>query len=249
MKKVLIEVCCGSFEDCLIAESAGADRIELNTAVFLGGLTPSLGCLVKVKENVKIPVIPMIRPREAGFYYSDYEYAVMKHDAEVFIKHGADGLVFGFLNANGSFNRDRMYEFTRICLDAGKDAVCHRSFDVTPDPYAALDLLIELGVTRVLTSGQQPTAIKGVDLITDLIKYANERIEILPGAGLNHTNLVDFIKKTGADQVHFSANVFKPDPSTSGKPNIHFGSLSPPRDDGISVTDENKLQKNISVLS
>jgi len=243
MKHILVEICCGSCEDAVISQAAGADRVELNSAMFLGGLTPSLGCLIEVKEKTDIPVMIMIRPREAGFDYSDHEYAVMKRDAYLFLKHGADGLVFGFLNNDGTFNKDRMKEFSDICNTAGKDAVCHRAFDVTPDPITALDMLIELNITRVLTSGQQPSVIYGADLICDLLARSDGRIEILPGAGLNRSNISGFVKKTGVDQVHFSANAFKTETSTANNTSIHFGGALYPREDIISVTNDENIKQ------
>jgi copper homeostasis protein len=248
MKRITIEICCGSCEDVIIAESAGADRVELNSALFLGGLTPSLGCLLEVKEKVGLPVVTMVRPREAGFCYSDEEYAVMKRDARLFIQHGADGLVFGFLNADGTFNKARMKEFARICLDAGKAAVCHRAFDVTPDPFAALDVLMELNLTRVLTSGQKPSVIAGAKLISELIRYAGGRIEILPGAGLRHDNLAEFVQMTGAEQVHFAAHQLRAETSTALNADIYFGGALYPREDVVSVADGDAIRRSAAVL-
>ena len=243
MKKILIEICCGSYEDVVIAEEAGADRVELNSSMFLGGLTPTLGCLIEVKANTNIPVIAMIRPREAGFCYSDYEYAVMKRDAKLFLEHDADGLVFGFLNPDGTFDKTRMSELISICRKAGKAAVCHRAFDVTPDPIAALDTLIDLGIDRVLTSGQQPNVIFGAKLISELIQHAAGRIEILPGAGLKQGNIADFIEKTGVDQVHLSASTLRTEPSTAMNPSIHFGGALYPREDIVSVADGDAIRR------
>ena len=248
MKRITMEICCGSCEDVIIAESAGADRVELNSALFLGGLTPTLGCLMEIKDRVNIPVMTMIRPREAGFFYSDYEYAAMKRDARLFIEHGADGLVFGFLNPDGTFDKARMQEFTSMCLDAGKEAVCHRAFDVTPDPFAALDTLIELNVSRVLTSGQKPSAIAGAKLISELIKHAAGRIQILPGAGLDHDNLADFIEKTGANQVHFAAHLLRAETSTAQNQDIYFGGALYPREDVVSVANGDAIRLSASAL-
>ena len=248
MKRIIMEICCGSFEDVIIAQAAGADRVELNSAMFLGGLTPTLGCLIAIKEQTDIPVMTMIRPREAGFFYSDYEYAVMKRDAHLFLEHGADGLVFGFLNPDGTFDIERMKEFTDICLNAGKDAVCHRAFDVTPDPFPALDSLIGLKITRVLTSGQQPSVITGAKLVAELITYAAGRIEILPGAGLDHSNMADFVEKTGTDQVHFAASSLRAETSTAVRPSIYFGGALYPREDVVSIADGEAIRLAASAL-
>jgi len=245
---VLIEICCGSYEDAAIAQAAGADRIELNSAMFLGGLTATLGCLLEVKENLNIPVMAMIRPREAGFFYSDHEYAVMKRDARLFLENGADGLVFGFLHPDGTYDKARMKEFTDMCLSAGKDAVSHRAFDVTPDPFAALETLIELKVTRVLTSGQQPSVITGANLITDLIKHAAGRIEILPGAGLDPSNIADFVKKTGTNQVHFAASTLRAETSTAANPSIYFGGALYPREDVITIASGDAIKLAAAAL-
>ena len=248
MKRVTLEVCCGSYEDVVIAQSAGADRVELNSSMFLGGLTPSMGCFLEVKANTNIPVITMIRPREAGFFYSGYEYAVMKRDANLFIEHGTDGLVFGFLNPNGTFDKSRMEEFAGICRTAGITAVCHRAFDVTPDPIAALDTLIELGVNRVLTSGQQPNVINGVKLISELIKHAAGRIEIMPGAGLEYNNIEDFIEKTGVTQIHVAAPKLRAETSTSINPNIYYGGALYPREDVVSIADIDTIRQISSMM-
>jgi copper homeostasis protein len=248
MKRIILEVCCGSYEDVVIAQSAGAERVELNSSMFLGGLTPSMGCFLEAKANTDIPVMTMIRPREAGFFYSGYEYAVMKHDAGLFIEHDTDGLVFGFLNPDGTFDKCRMAEFTNMCKRAGKTAVCHRAFDVTPDPIAALDTLIELGIDRVLTSGQQPNVINGAKLISELLKHADGKIEILPGAGLEISNIEDFIEKTGVDQIHISASTLRVETSTSMNPSIYYGGALYPREDIVSIADINTIRQISSML-
>ncbi|MCL2571315.1 MAG: copper homeostasis protein CutC [Defluviitaleaceae bacterium] len=248
MKRITMEICCGSYEDVVIAEAAGADRVELNSSLFQGGLTPTLGCLIEVKKNTTVPIIAMVRPREAGFFYSKYEYEVMKRDAKLFIEHGADGLVFGFLNPDGTFDKARMKEFTDICHAAGKEAVCHRAFDVTPDPFAALDTLIELKVNRVLTSGQQPSVITGTKLVAELVKYATGRIEILPGAGLDSSNIADFVEKTGVDQVHFAATTLRAETSTAINPSIYFGGALYPREDVITIASGDAIKLTASAI-
>src|SRR5581483_7355331 len=149
MAEILLEICCGSAEDALEAAAGGADRVELCSALFLGGLTPSLGSLLEVKQKAKLPVIAMNRPRQAGFCYSETEFAVMERDTETLLEHGADGMVFGILKADGSVDVKR----TRALRDriGVRQAVFHRAFDVTPDPFRALNELIDLGITRVLT--------------------------------------------------------------------------------------------------
>lgn len=237
MAKILMEVCCGSYEDAVVAFENGADRIELNSSLFLGGITPSLGSFLAAKEKLSIPIMVMIRPREAGFCYSTYELEVMHKDAEIFLQNGADGLVFGFLNADGTLYVERMREFTALCKAYGKTAVCHRAFDVTPDPLAALEQLISIKVDRVLTSGQAPTAPDGAELIKALIKKADGRIEILPGAGLNAKNIQRFIEYTSITEVHFAAEKSVTESSTQCNRSIYFGGALYPREDVVSVAD------------
>ena len=204
MDSILLEICCGSAEDALEAAAGGADRVELCSALFLGGLTPSLGSLLQVKAQTKVPVIAMNRPRQAGFCYSQTEFAVMERDAEIFVEHGADGIVFGILNSDGTVDIERTRS---ICRRVGtKQAVFHRAFDVTPDPFRALEELIDLGITRVLTSGQKNAAPEGAELIARLIEKSAERIEVLPGAGLNADNVRQFVAQTRCSQVHMTAS-------------------------------------------
>ena len=120
MSKITLEICCGSLEDAKAAQAGGADRIELNSALYLGGLTPSLASLIMVKEQCTIPVAAMVRPRGGGFCYSDDEFAVMLKDAEILMKNGADGIVFGFLKFNP---RELKHEGIPQTLAAGKEAL------------------------------------------------------------------------------------------------------------------------------
>ena len=177
--KILIEVCCGSVDDAVEAEKGGADRVELNSAVFIGGLTPSLGAIIEAKKRLNIPVMVMIRPRAGGFCYTQTEVEVMLCDAKLAVEYGADGLVFGILTPDGSVDAERCKRMIEVAQ--GRQSVFHRAFDVTPDPLKALDQLIDLSFTRVLTSGQEKTASEGIELIRKVIEHASDRIEILPG--------------------------------------------------------------------
>src|SRR5215471_11838018 len=139
-RKLLLEICCGSAADAWEAQQGGADRVELCSALFLGGLTPSLGAILEAKDRVKIPVMAMIRPRSGGFCYSKSDYAVMQRDVRVAVEQGADGIVFGVLRSDGRVDRERCAQLCNLAL--GRQTVFHRAFDVTPDPLEALDTLI-----------------------------------------------------------------------------------------------------------
>jgi copper homeostasis protein len=227
-RRVLLEVPVASVEDALAAQAGGADRLELNAAMSLGGLTPSLGALIEVKANVALPVFVMIRPRSGGFAYSDADVHVMRRDADVALRHGAEGIVFGILNANGRVDVDRCRSLLRQVGD--RAAVFHRAFDVTPEPFEALDQLIELGFRRVLTSGQEETAQNGVALIAELIRRSAGKIEVIPAGGINRFTVADIVARTGADQVHASLRMMREDRSVAARPQVSFGAVKLPED-------------------
>jgi copper homeostasis protein len=235
MANILLEICCGSTEDAVEAERGGADRVELCSALFLGGLTPSIGSLDEAKQRLKIPVMAMNRPRQAGFCYSATEFAVMERDADLLLEHGADGIVFGILNSDGTVDAVR----SRMIRDriGSRQAVFHRAFDVTPDPFRALEELIDLGITRVLTSGQRNGAPEGSALIKQLIDRARERIEVLPGAGIGLDNIGDLVITTGCTQVHTTAFSERRDTSTQANPQVRFGSALMPDEAAYDLTD------------
>ena len=245
--KVLIEVCCGSVDDAVEAERGGADRIELNSAIFLGGLTPSLGSIIEAKKRLNIPVMAMIRPRAGGFCYTQVEMAVMLRDAKLAVEYSADGLVFGILNPDGSVDAERCRRIMELVQ--GRQTVFHRAFDVTPDPLKALDQLVDIGFTRVLTSGQEKTAPEGVELIRKLIVHAGDRIEILPGSGLRTHNIRAFVEQTKVKQVHLSAFSQRLDPSMQHRPHITFSAANPPPEDRYDLIDRNIIQSVSELLS
>ena len=141
----IIEICCGSYEDALNAYHGGAKRIELNSALYLGGLTPSLASLKLTKKNTNLKVITMVRPRGAGFCYNEIEFEVMKEDAKSLLENGADGIAFGCLNKDGSICLKQTKEMIEIIKSYQGEVVFHRAFDCVEDPYASIELLIELG--------------------------------------------------------------------------------------------------------
>nr|WP_319217540.1 copper homeostasis protein CutC [uncultured Trichococcus sp.] len=214
--KIKVEVCAGSVEDCVYAEKAGADRIELNNALHLGGLTPSLATLIQSKEYTQIPIIAMVRPRGGGFHYNDYEKATMREDAKILIENGADGIVFGFLNADKSIDADTTQEFVGICHSYKVEAVFHRAFDQTSDPFQAVEDLISCGVDRILTSGLKPSADQGVALLEELQKRYGNQIEFCVGAGVNKDNARKIVTETNISQLHSSFKGWYADPTTEG---------------------------------
>jgi copper homeostasis protein len=222
-------------DDAVEAERGGADRVELNSAIFLGGLTPSLGSIIEAKKRLNIPIMVMVRPRAGGFCYTQAEMEVMQRDAKLAVEHSADGLVFGILTAEGSVDTERCRRIVELAQ--GRQTVFHRAFDVTPNPLKALDNLIDLGFNRVLTSGQEKTAIEGIELIRKLIVHAGDRIEILPGSGLRTHNIREFVERTKAKQVHLSAFGQRLDSSVQHRPHVTFGGAVPPPGDKYDLID------------
>lgn len=209
-----IEICCGSYEDALAAYKGGAKRIELNQALHLGGLTPDVSALMLAKKNTDLEIVCMVRPRAAGFCYTDNEYEAMLIDLKLLLDNGADGIAFGFLTEDFEVDKTRTKEFIDIIHSYGKTAVYHRAFDCTKDPYSAIETLIELGADRILTSGQKAKAMDGKDLIKDLqIKYG-DKIELLAGSGMNATNAKEMMEYTGISQVHSSCKSWREDVTT-----------------------------------
>jgi copper homeostasis protein len=199
---MIVEIVVQSGEDAVASERGGAHRLELCSALSLGGLTPSLGLLRSVRARTELPIMAMVRPREGGFTYSESEFAAMEWDVESLLEHGADGVVFGILQPDGRVDIKRTRELVERA--AGRPVVCHRAFDATPDPFEALETLIDLGVTRILTGGGKPKALDGVDTLRALIERANGRIEILPGGSVRADNAREIVAKTGATQIHLA---------------------------------------------
>ncbi|WP_294578591.1 copper homeostasis protein CutC [uncultured Thomasclavelia sp.] len=213
MSKIL-EVCCGSYYDAIQAENGGARRIELNSALQMGGLTPSMATLLKVKENTNLEVICMVRPRGAGFCYNEEEFETMKLDAEILLDNGADGIAFGCLTAEGDINIKQTREMVDIIKSYHKTAVFHRAIDCVMDIDESINILITIGVDRILTSGMQEKAYQGRRMIKYLQDAYGKSIEILAGSGINDQNVLDLIKFTGVQQVHSSCKEWLLDPTT-----------------------------------
>jgi len=225
LPKILVEIVCSSVEDALIASQQGADRIELCAALETGGLTPSLGVAKRAKAAATCPVIAMVRPRCAGFHYSSWDLSAMVDDI-VSLSSICDGIITGVLNDHGQID-ERACSKLRDSMSSG-EFVCHRCFDVTPDPFEALERAISVGFDRILTSGQQPLAADGAELIRELIERADGRIQIMPGGGILPDQISWFIQKTGCSQVHLAPFEMGFDPSTQSNPSIRFAGIAPP---------------------
>ena len=187
---MIIEVCADSYEYAEKAEKAGADRIELCKNLHLDGLTPNYKTAKKTIENLNIPVFVLIRPRHGDFNYSEKEFELMKADIVKFKEMGCKGIVSGILNNDNTIDIKRTNEL--VNLSRPLEFTFHRAFDVVTDPLKELEKLIQLGVERVLTSGQKQKAVKGIELLKELKKNAKDKIIIMPGSGINKLNIMNF---------------------------------------------------------
>ena len=200
--RILFEACADSPEAAIAAQSGGADRVELCTSLLEGCLTPSAGSIRLARRHLEIGLQVMIRPRGGDFCYSDIEFEIMKLDVRVAREAGADGIVIGILEPDGAVDKERTQELMDLAHPLS--ITFHRAFDMSRDPYEALDDLIDLGVDRILTSGQENTALEGLDLIADLVQRAGDRIIIMPGAGIHERNIAKIVQQSGAREVHIA---------------------------------------------
>lgn len=202
--KYLIENCANSAESCRMAQQGGADRVELCAAIPEGGTTPSYGEMKKARAILKQTRLNVIiRPRGGDFLYSPDEVDIMEEDILAARAIGVDGVVFGCLDKDGNVDMPVMRRLMKAA--DGLSVTFHRAFDVCRDPMQALEDIISLGCDRILTSGQCGTALEGVELIGRLVQAAAGRIIIMPGCGVNESNVAEIASRTGAGEFHMSA--------------------------------------------
>lgn len=198
-----IEICVDSVQSAYAAEEGGARRIELCNSLTEGGTTPSAGLIAVVRQQIAIAMHVLIRPRRGDFLFSDLEFEIMKKDIALAKELGANGVVLGILKKDGNIDLTRMQEL--VTLSSPMSVTFHRAFDLTPDPFKSLEELRKLKVDRLLTSGQQKSALMGADLIRELITKADQSLVIMPGGGINANNIQELAEKTGATEFHASA--------------------------------------------
>ena len=200
INKLVLEICCGSFSDVKTAYENGADRVELNSALYMGGLTPTLANLIYAREKCNIPVVAMVRPRGGGFCYSDEEYDTMLMDAKILLEHGADGIAFGFLTEEKLLDEKRTKEMIELIHKYGREAVFHRAFDCIDNQDSAAEKLIRDGRKQ----------------LKHLQNQYGKDITILAGSGVNDTNVRALIEYTGITQMHSSCGSWKCDVTAAG---------------------------------
>ncbi|WP_067701102.1 copper homeostasis protein CutC [Erwinia sp. ErVv1] len=217
-----LEVCCYGVDCALAAEKAGADRIELCSAPAEGGLTPSAGSLMQARERLTIPVHPIVRPRGGDFCYSAGEFEEIKSDIDFIRERGFPGLVVGVLDVDGHIDLVRMKQVMALCN--GMAVTFHRAFDLCHSPLTALQQLTDLGVARILTSGQQQSAESGLPLLRELTRTTRGPI-IMAGAGVRLSNLQKFID-AGLSELHSSASQRISSPMRYRKAGVSMSSVA-----------------------
>jgi len=198
----IIEIATTDFITTKSAVEGGADRIELCAALTEGGTTPSYGTIKKCRENFAVQLFPIIRQRSGDFLYTDEEFDIMLNDVKLCKDLGCNGIVIGLLNKNGEIDLKRAAKLVENAYPL--EVTFHRAFDRCKDPFEGMEQLIDIGCQRILTSGQKPAAPDGIELISQLVSIANERIIIMPGSGIRKDNIKEVANKTGATEFHSS---------------------------------------------
>ncbi|AUD03108.1 copper homeostasis protein CutC [Spirosoma pollinicola] len=241
---MLIEICAYSLNSCLTAQRSGAGRIELCGGLAEGGTTPSAGLIQLARQNVTIPLYVMIRPRGGDFLYSETELAVMKADIQLAKALGADGLVLGVLQADGTVNETQTRQLIELANPL--PVTFHRAFDMTRDPLEALEAIIRMGAVRILTSGQQQTAESGVETLRQLAQAAAGRIEIMAGAGVNGQN-AQLLIDAGVSSLHLSGGQKEDSGMVFRQPSVSMASVQPNEYEYIEAN-EAKIRAVISII-
>jgi copper homeostasis protein len=238
-KRIILEVCAFNIQSCLIAEKAGAVRVELCDNPVEGGTTPSYGTIKQTREKISIDLYPIIRPRSGNYYYDDNEFAIILHDIRISRELGCNGISVGIQTKEGEIDTERLKRIVEVAGPMG--VTCNRVFDAAPDPFKALEEIISCGCERILTSGQKTAAPDATDLLAKLVKQAGDRIIIMPGAGVKSTNLRKLIDKTGATEYHASARKIAPNPVTYFNKEVNdYGN--------VYIADENEVRAMVSEM-
>lgn len=243
-----IEVCLDNLESLPLAIAGGATRIELCSALALGGLTPSYGIMYQAAQQANVPIYAMIRPRQGDFLYAKDDIASMLHDIDAAAKAGLQGVVFGALTQEGDINLPAMRQLIQHAHQQQLGVTFHRAFDHCRHVSQALEHLIDLGCERVLTSGTKPTALAGVDILRQLVKQADNRIAIMAGAGINAHNVRDIVTASGVQQVHLSGKSQRPSQMQQVASQAQMGAQQ--HDDFlIPITNQHAIEEVVKALA
>jgi copper homeostasis protein len=200
-----LEICSFDLVSALVAQAAGAHRIELCAGPAEGGTTPGPGTIRAAREKLHIDLYPIIRPRGGDFLYSAEEYDIMLKEVVWCKEVGCNGVVIGMLQTDGTIDKKRAARLVELAYPLG--VTFHRAFDRAINPFEALEDIISIGCERILTSGQRPTATEGIDLLNELVRQSDDRIVIMPGSGVRAENILHLAEKTDASEFHTSARI------------------------------------------
>jgi copper homeostasis protein len=232
---MIFEICVDSVEGVRAAKAAGAARVELCADLMEGGITPSRGMIRQARTVAGVRLHVIIRPRGGDFLFDDDEFSIMRADVETAKAEGADGVVIGLLTAAGEVDAPRTREL--IALARPLAVTFHRAFDMTPDPFAALETLIGLGVDRVLTSGQEASVLEGLPLIAELVRRAKDHIVVMPGGGVTSRNVERIVAAAHLSEIHFAALETMPSAMQFRKAHVFMGGeLRPPEYDRLATS-------------
>jgi copper homeostasis protein len=240
-----LEICAYSLESVMLAEAAGADRVELCAGRLEGGTTPSIGTIQLALQCKNIKVFPILRPRGGDFCYSDFEFQEMMIDLQHMKQQGVPGVVTGVLLPNGRLDLERMKQLKEA---AGNMEFCvHRAIDMSYNPFETLQELIDLGVTRVLSSGASNTALEGIEVLKQLVLQAGNRIQIMAGSGVNAIQIPE-LWRAGVRHFHASASSFQPSKMSFRNPYIQMGKEGDLDEYAIQLASAEKISEMKSVL-
>ncbi len=239
-QSIILEVAIDSVESALAAQAGGAARVELCADLIEGGTTPSAGMIAAVRRAVSIGLMIMIRPRGGDFCFSSQEFDVMLRDIQVAKDLGADGAVIGILRPDGRVDIERIRALVELARPL--KVTFHRAFDMASDPRQALEDLVQLGIDRVLTSGQESSALEGLDLIADLVRQAGGRIVVMPGGGINERNIGRIVAASGAYEVHVSGRTTVDGAMTYRNTRTFMGGVLRPPEFSRTVADAGRIQ-------
>jgi len=244
--EIKLEICVNSPESAFLAELGGAHRVELCDNLLEGGTTPSFGAISQARKMLTIGLYVIIRPRGGDFLYSDSEFDAMRDDIVISKELGVNGVVFGLLLPDGSVDTKRTKKL--VSLAKPMEVTFHRAFDMCNDPFAALEDIIACGCNRILTSGQQNKAIQGTELIRKLIEKATGRIIIMPGSGIDESNIEEIYKKTGAKEFHGSLRTTFESKMNYRNKNVCL-SINSESDYKKLLTDPDRIKKVLHILN
>lgn len=240
MPSAILEVCAFNIQSCLLAQRAGAARVELCDNPVEGGTTPSYGTVKRVREKVDLPLYPIIRPRSGHYFYDADEFDIMRRDILLCKEIGCDGISVGIGTINAGIDTERMKRMVDWAYPMG--VTCNRVFDGTPDLFNALEELIVCGCERVLTSGGRSAAPDAAEVLKKLVLQADGRIVVMPGAGINSGNVATLRSQCGAEEYHASARRMAPNPLTYVNTQVSdYGN--------VYIADEDEVRRMVAVLS